>query len=136
MQTQTETANRLPYDSFYEALHKVRLTLPPPLEETPEADARRDRGVLNQIKQLVPASAIEAEFAAKCIACGEFQMGCLREAREFGDAHPRKRDKAIAQAVSMGREARGHLASLLRVQATRTRREKTETSAYRADAIE
>jgi hypothetical protein len=136
MDTESNITDRLPYDSYYEAIHKVRFALPPALEETPEAYARRDRGILNQIKQLVPASAIEAEFAAKCVACGEVQMGCLREIRELGKDHPKQRKLLFSQAAAMGREARGHLASLLKVQATRTTREKTETGAYRADAME
>ena len=138
MQTQTraEILERLPYDSFYEAFYKVRDTLPPPLEETPEGYARRDRAVLNQIKQLVPASAIEAEFAAKSVAAGEFQLGCMREARQLAQRNPSRHDDLIAQAARMGRESRGHLASLLRVQAARAKREATREAAFQADAIE
>ena len=98
MQTQTraEILDRLSYDSFYEAFYKLRDTLPPPLEETPEAYARRDRAVLNQIKQLVPASAIEAELAAKSVAAAEFQLGCMRQARQLAQRNPSRHDELLA----------------------------------------
>jgi len=135
-QSPAEILENLPYDSYYEAFYKLRDTLPPPLEETAEAYARRDRAVLNQIKQLVPASAIEAELAAKSVAAGEFEFGCLREARRLAQRNPSRHHELIAQAARMGRESRGYLASLQRVQALRVKREATETGAYRADVLE
>jgi len=92
--------------------------------------------VLNQIKQLVPASAIEAELAAKSVAAGEFQLGCMRQARQLVQRNPSRHDELLAQAARMGREARGHLASLLRVQAARVKRETTRQGAFQCDAIE
>ncbi|HET8995471.1 MAG TPA: hypothetical protein VFN42_02275 [Acetobacteraceae bacterium] len=130
----TSFAQRL-YTTHYEALFKVYPILPPPLEDTPEGYARRDAAVIEQIAQLVPASAIEAELAAKAVAGFEYWAHCLREAAPVPHDSP-LHDRLTAQAARVGRDARGYLASLQRVQTMRTKREATEAGAFRADVIE
>jgi hypothetical protein len=124
-----------PYASFYEALHKIRPILPDPVENSPDGYARRDQSIVEQIAQLVPATGVEAELAAHFVAASEYGLQCLREARQNQDDEELQ-DQLVSQSVRMGRDARGYLASLQRVQALRMKREQTEAGAVQADRME
>lgn len=125
-----------PYASYYEALHKIRAILPDPLEDTPDGYARRDTAAIEQIATLVPASGVEAELAAHFVAASEIGLDCMHAARILRLSDPKRHDQLLAQAARMGRDARGYLSSLHRVQRMRMKREATKSAAEIADMIE
>ena len=131
----TDPSLHRPFNCYYEAIHKLRPVLPPPLEQTPEGYARRDNAVVEQIAQLVPASHTEVELAAKFVGAAEYAQDCMHLARQHQDDLA-QHGQLLAQSARSGREARGFLASLLRLQTMRMKRERTEGGALQADGIE
>ncbi len=117
----------LPFEIYYEVVRILRATLPPPVPDTPEACACRDRAAVAQVAALVPANAEEANLGAHYVAAGAQAMDCLREIRAHTGDFAKVR-QLTAQSVSMMREARGYRSLLLRVQAARAKREATEAS--------
>jgi len=117
-----DPADQRQRDIYDEALRSLRATLPPPLTDTPEAWARRDRVALAEVAALAPANLAEADLATQYVitlAHGEY---CLRLAAQHA-ADPKLAGKLRAQSASMGREARSTHRLLLKVQAVRRKRQ-------------
>ncbi len=122
---------RLPADAYYHLVHTLRLTLPPPLTDTPEALLRRDHAAIARIAALVPANAVEADLAAQFVAASEQWKDCLRLA-QLPETAPEWAAKCRAQAISMMRQANSALRLLLRLQAARGKLEADPAAADRA----
>jgi hypothetical protein len=118
---------QLERDIYYVAVQDLRAALPPPIEDTPEGWLRRDRTAIATVASLVPASSAEARLAAHHVAATAHSDQALREAVQQA-ADPKRVAQARAQSASMGRESRGFLGSLLRLQAARQKREANDAS--------
>ena len=113
------------YAHHRQALYKIYEILPPPLDDTPDGYAERDASVVELISQYVPASSAEAELAAMVVAGTQYWQHCMRGARQNEHDKP-EHDRLTAQAARAGREARGFLISLQRVQTMRVKRESSK----------
>jgi len=122
---QLDPALQLQRDIDCEAAETLRAMLPPPLTDTPEAWTRRNRVAMARVAALVPASCVEADLAALAVAAAAHAKDCLRQASECEDDR-KESGKLRAQAASMGREARGYLGKLDRMQVVRLKREATD----------
>ncbi len=125
----------LPRDMYYQLVHTLRTSLPPPATTTPKDIARRDNAAITAVACLLPANADEANLAALYVAASAQGLECLRLARE----HPPDAPLALkcnAQSASMMRQARGFRSLLLRVQAVRQKREADNASLEKAAWIE
>ena len=76
---------QLPFEIYHQLVHTLRATLPPPITDTPEELARRDRTAIAQVAALVPANADEANLGAQYVAAGARAMDRLRLVREHAD---------------------------------------------------
>jgi len=124
METHASTADllrQLPRDACHMVMHTLRGALPP-VSETPEDIARRDRDAIARVACLLPVNADEAHLAAEYVAAGAQAMDCIRLARRHGDDISRAM-RCTAQAAAMLRQARAMRALLMRVQAERQKRE-------------
>jgi hypothetical protein len=121
---------RLPADMYYQLIHTLCAVIRP-VSDSPEDLARRDNAVIAQIACLLPANGDEAELAAQLVAARAEAMHWLSRARQFpeDDAFALK---CSAEAAKWTREARNLRALLLRVQASREKREKDAATADRA----
>ncbi len=145
-------ALRLPADAYWQLVHTLRLTLPPPLGDSAEDLLRRDHAAIARIAALAPANAAEADVAAQFVAASEQWKDCLRLAqlpetlprapkRGTPDGHPaRSTDfsgcpewaaKCRAQAIAMMRQSQSALRLLLRMQDARRKVEKDGAAADR-----
>ncbi|MGA3398742.1 MAG: hypothetical protein ABSC95_05945 [Acetobacteraceae bacterium] len=124
---QPDPAIQLQLDIHYRAVDTLRGILPPPLDDTPEAWAMRDRLAVADVASLLPANPVEARLAALHVAAAAYDAHCLRRVPQYMD-DPRREAQLMAQAASFGREARGHLNALLRAQAVRKKREANDES--------
>lgn len=124
---QPDPAIQLQLDIHYRAVDTLCGSLPPPLDDTPEAWDRRDRVAIAGVTALHPANSVEARLAALHVAAAEYAHYCMRRVPQYLD-DPKREAQLIAQAHSFGREARGHLNALFRAQAVRKKREATEAS--------
>ncbi len=124
-------ADLLPADTYYQLVHSLCLTLPRPLTDSPEDRARRDHSAIARIAALCPANAAEADVAAQHVAASEQWKDSLRLAQE-ADTTSYWAQKCRAQANSMMRQANSALRLLLRMQAAREKREKTQEARDRA----
>src|SRR5271165_2340819 len=115
---QPDPATQLQLDIHYCAVDTLRGALPPPLEDTPEAWARRDRVALANVVALVPCNPVEARLAALHVATAEYAALCLCEVPLYAD-DPKRKAQLMAQSASMGREARGYSNTLVRLQRMR-----------------
>jgi hypothetical protein len=69
---------QLPRDAYWQLIHTLHTSLPPPLTDTPDDLAHRDNAAIAQVSGLLPANAAEAHLAAqfapptprRCTACG------------------------------------------------------------------
>ena len=118
--THPNFASQLPADAYCHLVHTLRLSLPPPLTDSPEDLARRDYAAIARIAALQPANAAEADIAALYVAASEQWKGCLRLA-EQSEAYWAM--KCRAQANAMMRQSQSALRLLLRMQATRQKLE-------------
>jgi hypothetical protein len=118
---------QLQRDIYYRAAETLRGMLPPLLEDTPEALARRDRVAIATVASMVPCNPAEAALAAQHVAALAHASDCYQQAVHHA-ADPKRVAQSRAQAASMGREARGFLGSLLRLQAARQKREAHDAS--------
>ena len=108
--------DQLPADAC--TRHLVRtlcLTLPPPLTDSPDDLARRDRAAIDRVAALAPANAAEADLAAQFVAASEQWKHCLRLA-QLPATTPEKALKCRAQAIDMMSQAQSALRLLLRLQ--------------------
>ena len=58
----------LPRDAYWQLIHTLRGSLPPPVTDTPEDLARRDNAAIAQVACLLPANAAEAALGAEFVA--------------------------------------------------------------------
>lgn len=112
----------LPRSTYWQLVHDLQTSLPPPADDTPEALAHRDRAAIADVASMLPASAEEARIAVRSIAADAQATECLRQARKYPD------DLAVllkcnAQAASMMRVANAARALLARLQAARRKRD-------------
>jgi len=126
-QYQPDPAIQLQFDLHARVVDTLRGILPPPLEDMPEAWSLRDRLALSDVNCLLPANPVEARLAALHVAATEYARYCLLQAPLYVD-DPKRWGQLMAQAASMGREARGYVNTLYRVQRVRQKREATEAS--------
>jgi hypothetical protein len=118
---------QLERDIYYVVVQALREGLPPPVEDTPEGWLRRDRTAIATVASLVPVSSAEARLAAHHVAAIAHSDEALRQV-VLQAANPKLVAQARAWSASMGREARGFLGSLLRLQAVRQKREANDAS--------
>ena len=118
---------QLERDIYYVVVQALREGLPPPVEDTPEGWLRRDRTAIATVASLVPVSSAEARLAAHHVAAVAHSDEALRQV-VLQAADPKLVAQARAWSASMGREARGFLGSLLRLQAARQKREANDAS--------
>jgi hypothetical protein len=115
---------QLPRDLYLQVVEHLRTRLPPPDTDTPEAWLRRDSLAIDEVAALVPASPPEAKLAALFVAAMAHAGDCLRQVvLAQAAADPKRVAQLYAQNARMGREARGYLGLLLRLQAVRGKRE-------------
>lgn len=133
-ETQTEPLDlslQLPRDVYYQAIHTLSTSLPPPITDSPEDLVRRDNAAIAVVAALLPATADEARLAAQFVAADAQAMDSLRLARRYhGD--PNFILKCSAQSASMMRQSRAARTLLLRVQAERKKLEADNTATDRA----
>jgi hypothetical protein len=113
---------QLQRDTHYQAVDTLRGMLPPPCVDTPEAWLLRDNSALVLVTGLVPVSAPEARLAGNYVAALEHASDCMHQAG-LQDADPKRADQLRNQASRMRRDACGYYATLVRMQATRQKRE-------------
>ena len=123
---------QLPRDTYYQLVHTLCASLPPPVTDTPEDLARRDNAAIAQVASLLPANADEANLAVQYVATSAQSMLCLQLAREYATADHAYFLKFSALAVGMMRQARSARSLLLRVQAARQKREADNAGADKA----
>src|SRR5277367_3070994 len=124
-------AAQLPPGTYYELVHTLCLTLPPPLTDCPEDLARRDHSAIARIAALCPANAAEADIAALYVAASEQWKQCLHFARQ-SDPTSYWAQKCRAQANSMMRQSQSALRLLLRMQAAQQKLEANPEARDRA----
>jgi hypothetical protein len=128
---------QLPRDLYLQVVETLRRNLPPPATDTEEAWLRRDSIAIAEVSALVPASPPEAKLAALHVAAMAHAADCLRLVVQAAGDWKRVM-QCYAQSARMGREARGYLGSLLRLQAVRGKREanddKREAAAWTQEA--
>jgi hypothetical protein len=116
---------RLQREIHLVAAETLRASLPPPIDDTPEARARYARVAMATVAAMVPGNPMEADLAACHVAAVAHFKDCLRQASEH--VTDLKQAKQLrAQAASMGREARGFLGKFERMQAVRQKREAND----------
>ena len=119
-------------DAYFEIVRQLREFLPDPDPADPAAEARRDNAAIAECAGLGPCGPTEARLAARYVICNEQAMLELRRWRD-----PNLADKDRAQAFTWGsslmRQARGYIATLIRVQRERARREATPKATAQAD---
>src|SRR5277367_2204198 len=128
-------AAQLPPGTYYELVHTLCLTLPPPLTDCPEDLARRDHSAIARIAALCPANAAEADIAALYVAASEQWKQCLHFAQQ-SDPTTYWAQKCRAQANSMMRQSQSALSLLLRIQAAREKLEADSAARDRAATAE
>jgi len=122
---QPDPALQFQRDAYHELSHTLRSMLPPPIEDTEEGRARRDRVALGKVAAMAPANPVEADLAAYHVAAMAHVAHCVREAEQSGG--DRKRVAQLeAQAIRMGREARGYISKFVLLQTARRKREATQ----------
>jgi hypothetical protein len=122
---------QLPRDVYYQAIHTLSTSLPPPITDSPEDLVRRDNAAIAAVAAMLPVTADEARIAAQFVAADAQAMDSLRLARRYhGD--PNLILKCSAQSASMMRQARAARTLLLRVQAERRKLEADSTATDKA----
>jgi hypothetical protein len=117
----------LPRSTYWQLVHELQSYLPPPIDDTPEARAHRDRAAIADVASMLPANAEEARIAARSVSADAQAAACIRQARKYEE------DVAIflkcnAQAASMIRLANSSRSLLARLQAARRKREADEAA--------
>jgi hypothetical protein len=126
-QHQPDPERQLQRDIHYQVAATLRNMLPPPIEDTPEALARRDRVAIATVAAMIPCNPAETTLAAHHVAALAHAGDCMRLAVHHA-ADLKQANQLRAQAARMGREARGYCATLLRLQAARQKREAHDAS--------
>jgi hypothetical protein len=133
--TANSPENQLPADAYHHLIRTLRLTLPPPPDDTPEALRRRDHAAIAAIAGLAPANAAEADLAAQFVAASAQWKDCLRLA-QVPETTPEWAAKCRAQALAMMRQANAALRLLLRLQQARGKLEADNGACDRANWTE
>jgi hypothetical protein len=81
-QTHPDLSLQLPRDAYYQCIHTLHTSLPPPVTDTPDDLAHRDNAAIAQVAGLLPANAAEAHLAAQFVAANAQAMECLRLSRD------------------------------------------------------
>jgi hypothetical protein len=105
-----------------EASRTLRDTLPPPIDDTPETLAHRDRIALAEFASLAPANFSESSLATDRVLALAHSDYCLRRATQYAHDAGNAR-KLHAQAAGMERVARQCRSALRREQAVRRMRQ-------------
>lgn len=125
----------LPPAVFAEIILLLRTTLPPPALDEPEAWVRRDQAAMAAAGGLAPETAVEARLAAQFVTADAYASDYLRLSQEARE-RPELARKCVAQGMSMMREPRSALNTLLRLQATRRAVAKDQAAASQSDWAE
>ena len=121
----------LPTQAYYQLIHTLAGILPPPVNDTPEALLARTQSAIDEVAGMLPTNANEARLAAQCVAARAQADDVLRLLRKHaGDIALEV--KLNAQYVAMLRASQGAHGHLLRAQAVRHKREKSD-AALKAD---
>jgi len=121
----------LPFHSYYQLYHTLAGTLPPPVNDTPEALAARTHAAMDKVAAMLPTNANEADLAAQCVAMRAQADHVLRALRKHeGDIAVEM--KLNAQYNAMVRTSSAVLGRLQRTQAIRYKRE-ADGAALKAD---
>src|SRR5271163_4338285 len=128
-------APQLPGEVYHHLVHTLRLSLPPPLTDSPEDLARRDYAAIARIAALQPANAAEADIGVLYVAASEQWRECLRLAQQ-PDMPFLGAMKCRAQANAMMRQSQSALRLLLRMQAARQKLGADSEARDRAAATE
>jgi len=121
----------LTFHSYYQLYHTLAGTLPPPVNDTPEALAARTHAAMDKVAAMLPTNANEAELAAQCVAMRAQADHVLRALRKHeGDIAVEM--KLNAQYNAMVRTSSAVLGRLQRTQAIRHKRE-ADGAALKAD---
>jgi len=121
----------LTFHSYYQLFHTLAGTLPPPVNDTPEALAARTHAAMDKVAAMLPTNANEAELAAQCVAMRAQADHVLRALRKHeGDLAVET--KLNAQYNAMVRTSSAVLGRLQRTQAIRHKRE-ADGAALKAD---
>src|ERR1700729_1871140 len=113
---------------YYQLVYTLTDLLPPPLDDTPDALRTRNHAAIAKVAALLPVNANEADLAAQCIAARAQAEELLRLLRQHAD------DIGLvmrlnAQYGSMVRTSLSVHGRLMRVQALRQKRERTDSAA-------
>ena len=128
---QPDLSLQLPRDAYYQVIHTLHTSLPPPVTDTPEDLAHRDYAAIAQVAGLLPANAAESHLAAQFVAANAQAMECLRRSRD--PAMPLAQFlQCSAQSASMMRQSQSALRMLLRLQAVRQKIEADAAALDRA----
>ena len=128
---QPDLSLQLPRDAYYQCIHTLHTSLPPPDTDTPEDIAHRDNAAIAQVAGLLPANAAEAHLASQFVAANAQAMHCLRLSRD--PVMPLVRVlQCSAQSASMMRQSQGALRMLLALQAARQKLEANAAALDRA----
>jgi hypothetical protein len=122
---------QLPRDAYYQLIHTLCTSLPPPVTDTPEDRTHRDNAAIAQVAALLPANAAEAALAAQYVAANSQAMDSLRLARDPAMSLVQVL-QCSAQSASMMRQSRGALGMLLRLHAARQKLEANAAALDRA----
>ena len=133
--TPPEITLQLTRDVYYQVIHDLRRSLPPPVTDTPEDEHRRDRAAMAHVASLRPVTPEEANAATQYVAASAQALDCQRLSRRFPN-DPELILKCTAQSASMMRQARSWLTLLFRLQAAREKREADPEAAARAAEAE
>jgi hypothetical protein len=126
---------QFPEDGYWHLMRTLRLTLPPPPEDTPEALLRRDHAAIATIAGLAPVNIGEARLAAQFVAASEQWSDCLRSA-QLPETKPEMAAKCRAQAAAMMRSATSAMRALVQLQTARRKLEANHALSARADRID
>jgi inorganic triphosphatase YgiF len=113
---------------YYHLVYTITDLLPPPLDDTPEGLRARNHAAIAKVAALLPVNANEIDLAAQCIAARAQAEDVLRLLRQ--NAHDiGLMIRLNAQYASMVRTSLSVLGRLMRVQASRQKREAIDGAA-------
>jgi hypothetical protein len=114
-QTKNDRSTVLTRDTYYQVIHDLWRSLPPPVSDRSEDLLRRDNAAMAVVASLLPTDPEQAELACKFVALCAHAKDCLRLVNEHAANLP-VATKCRAQALSMMRQACTVRSLLLRIQ--------------------
>lgn len=114
-------------------LQTIRMALPPPPDDTPEAWADRDSRALADIASLNPANYVEVTFALHIVVLSAYADDCFRLAQD-PSLSTSMSVKWHAQGDAMVRQSQSTLKQLLREQKRRQKAKPVPKSARSEEA--